>query len=172
MEVGNRRDLIETDLTDQETYLPETHQPAGQLQVSATHRSATTNIFNELQQEHEAAARKSLRLPYLSESQQGDLAVTSPHSPSPLDLASLVELGLSSKALDYLTNRPPQLGIPKAIRLELELLTSKTHREQLSQTDILREPPPLVGRSLPCPPQPERRTTYANSQLNAPPGYT
>jgi hypothetical protein len=174
LEVETQRDLTDSDHKGLKHDSTETPQ---QGENAAAQCTAQSNVFDELRQEHLSAARKQLRLPYLNKSpretfQPTDLDTMCPQSLLPLDLASLVELGLSPKALDYLTNRPPQLGIPKAIRLELELLAGKTHRERLSLSDILREPPPLVGRSLPNPLQPERGTTYAYSQPNAQRGYT
>ncbi len=172
-EVGNPRDLIQTDHTDLRDRHPDGSRQAGQLQATSVSSSPTTNAFEELQKEFTASARESLRLPYLSESRHANPPPTSPHSPSPLDLASLVELGLSSKALDYLTNRPSQLGIPKAIRLEIERVASKAHRANLSQANTVVESQlPNSRHDSPRPPIPDIGATYANNQPKTPPGYT
>lgn len=172
-EVGDQRDLIQTDHTDLRDCLPDASRQAGLLQVSSASGSDMTNVVEELQLDYTASARESLRLPYLKESRPSDPPPTSPHSPSPLDLPRLVELGLSQKALDHLTSRPAHIGIPKAIRLELELLASKAHREDLLQAESSVAPDlPNGSHEFSRSPIDDIGATYANGQHHAPPGYT
>jgi len=165
MEVGNPRDVIQTDHSDLRNCLHDASHQADLLSTPSVQDS--TSMFNELQREYAASARESLRLPYLNESRHSDPSPTSPHSPSPLDLPGLRELGLSERALDYLASRPANLGIPKAIRLEIEQVESKA----LCSASVNSLPPTSRDESS-QPYLPKQGVTHAHSHTHAQPGYT
>ncbi len=94
------------------------------LRNPSNNHSSVADMIEKLKKGYHATAKEFLRFPNQNMPQQENSFVNvsqnSPEDAAPLDLRRLRELDLSQRTLDYLSSRPANCGIPKAIRQELE----------------------------------------------------